>query len=358
MKLNFRGSLLLLSLITGLAAGCGKKDDDKKSKVSAQMRSTGIKSLALNLNSPKTMANIESYKVPVSRINLVSGLSGSGYGQASPNFYACPFATDAECAVDLTNASALQNLLKGGGESEVTFSDTRTYEGVAIEFCHEHASMNADGYFTIWVKGSVEIGATTYYTNAQNGLSTTGPSEEVAIKSSYGGCGATTSLLQPITVAPGDNVGIILYGDPTGVVYGSADAATNNSSCLTGAGVALCSEFVSVFGTVDTADPKVERYEMSFDKYGKGLMTFLFNSSDAVFGAAVRPIYGASGPAGDAAPTYYFVGIETSADGSMTLKQFKNQNEQEDAIAGFKRQAHTGTMKFPDGSYSYSATPL
>ena len=364
--------ILIFSIV---AIGCGK-EEKSSGKVGAKVRSTGddlsllLTSKAfegvpgLNLQSgniENSDVTLDYYKVPVSRVNLVTGLSGSGYGTASPNLYSCAAATDAECLVNLADKSAVDNLLKTAGKAEVVKAEAEgadkteipdaTYNGTAIEFCHE------SGSFSAVIKASVTIGATTYFTNAASGVSTSGPSEEIKVPVTNIGCGMTTPLFEPLTISPESEVNVVLYTDPAGAVTGKS-YKPSNIGCA-GTTNTICTDAVGVFSTVDDAAPKIERYSLDLGEgKAKGLLTLILNSTNQVFGVSTRSIYENSTAETILGPQS-FTQVVNNADGSIDLKIWDNSNLA-DFIVGFKRSNHSGSFKYNSASaaVAYTATKL
>jgi|GEM_PF-1282075 len=304
-------SLLTATVLALTVTGCGKKKDDEgTATVGAKMRTTGTTSgLALGalMKSADTPAikellvagsltansqfNLESFKVPIFRVNLVTGLSGTGYSGTSPNFYTCPGSTAADCYVDLASATTVDNLLKTGGDGSVSVDDDKTYEGAALEFCGD----NAGGTFNMLVKGSAELGGVTYYTNAASALSTTGPSEEVAISAACGG--QTTYLQTPVVLGPDKTVSLVLYVEPAGAVLLADNKNLVNSNCSGTDSLAICASRPSVMVTVSDAAPTVERYVLEVQgadgstPWADMLLTLIFASDGSPVGATAQQIY-------------------------------------------------------------------
>ena len=293
-------AILKIIFLVIISVGCSKFG--RKAKIGSKLRSTG-NGLALvdieqvlqpgfvlqgNTMTANSSFNLETYKVPVSRINLVTGLKGTAYSSASPDIYQCAGASDGECLVDLTQAITVDDVLRGNpGEEEVEVSqESQTYEGIAVEFCHSSRE------FSAIIKGSVTLGSTTYYTHAVDGLSTAAPAQEISIKISGGGCGVTTTLLEPVTVEPDSEIKVVLYADPTGAVFATDQKVLANSNCLGSDSLAVCAGYVAVFGTVDNATPTVERYQLETDGgYSDVITTIVLTSSDVPFGAYMRDLY-------------------------------------------------------------------
>jgi hypothetical protein len=371
--------LLACTIVCGLAvAGVACKKDDDKAKVGAKVRSTGssLGLHALQLLKEKrptafpvadqtfranVMVNLDYYKVPISRINLVTELSGTAYNQASSDIYTCTGANNEECLVDIAEKTNVDNLLKVAGKEEYEDDEAsgadqveveeQTYDGVAVEFCHNSTS------YEIYLKGTVELDGVTYYTDAKNGLKTKSPAEEVVLDATNTGCGVTTKLIQPVKTTKDSSINIVLYTDPVGSVYATDDIDFHSANgCLGKDNTGICAEPVAIFGTVDDSAPKVERYSLSFaDGYNDIMATILFNSDDVPFGAQLRNLYTDEVTARAANSSASVMAIATHSDGSFDLKRYDG----EDFIAKFKRKAHTGTIKnITDAPMEYEATPL
>lgn len=347
-----------------LMVGCEEKE--KKANVGGKLRSTGANKLSLaqvpslwqgrqaELQSFNAMqANstfvLEAYKIPVSRINLVQGLTGSGYSSASPNIYGCPHSTDAECLVDLTSAITVDDLLAGNpGTEEWKIDEEQTYEGVAVEFCHETSS------FSAVIKGSVQLGATTYYTNATTGLSATAPSEEVSVEVQGTGCGFTTPLDAELTIGEDDSVSVILYADPNGAVMGTDGKTYANAGCVGEEDLAVCSGAVAVFGTVSDTTPVIERYILAVEDSSDVLLTIAFDGSDRPFGAYMRDLYTNTSEAKTMHSAANFSSVTSNADGTLTFPYSGIS-----VIENFTRGSHSGSiLSLVDSTVAYTATKL
>lgn len=305
--MRFIGKGMLFLTVVAAVNGCGTKESDKSGSVSAKFRSTGLKSVALTSEEPqistlKTMATmtaniveLEYYKVPVRRINLVAGFDGSKYSSASPNIYSCDSSkSDDECLVDLSKSILVDNLLASSSTSELSVSGDATYDGAAIEFCKDdHTSSDT---YKIRVKGSVVINGTLYYTSASQGLSSTlTAAEEAQLPVTC--AGKSTPFLSSVTVGPDKSVSLVIYADPNGNVFGTNSSTLANSNCIGSGTYALCGSLPSIFLSSDTATPTIERYALtvtttkSGSAYRNLMLKLLINSSDAPIGATLQEHY-------------------------------------------------------------------
>ncbi|WP_141735055.1 hypothetical protein [Oligoflexus tunisiensis] len=325
--------LLTAAVITSSACDSEK---DKKANVGTKLRSTGIAAELQALRGPSAQLlagtaisnsnlTITSLKVPIARVNLVSGLSGTGYSNASPDFYTCPGATTADCMVDLMTTD-LDNLLASAGSGSVTVEADVEYQGTAVEFCKGGEGGTGGQTYQTLVTASADLNGTIYYTNATTGLSETGPAEEIAIESECHG--STVPLKTPVVLGPDKDVNIVLYADPNGMLN-----VTNNKLLLNAAGcagvdtLAICSNFLNIFSTVDDAKPTIERYFLDVtstdndgNNYSDMLMTVLFNTDDEPVGASVNQL-NTNVPQSKLmhAPQFAFNQVTANADGTINF---------------------------------------
>jgi hypothetical protein len=339
-----------------LAVGCGS-EDKKKVKVTTQLRSAGTTSFSLgsnldagSLTAATTAAflgnssvTVESFELPIGRINLTAGDNGSGYAEASPNFYACSGSTNEECMVDIVNTKIDDLLKANSGEQEIIFESSKTYTGTAIEIC-------ADGKggpgttFTAKLKASGVLGADTYYTNATTGVSTTGPAEAISITMSCGGL--NTDLVAPVTVTPESTVSLVFWADPAGSVLLTNNGLLVNSNCFkkTATDITFCAEKPAVFGTAVAGAATAERYQMNVTSdtaYGDIIATVISDSAGTPFGASLKQIYTNTADEKKTmhAPLFTLGGV-TLADGKYDLMADATTSEK--IIAGLPKTG-TGT---------------
>lgn len=294
-----------------LCGACEKKEKEE-AKVSTQLRSASVGTLAIETESSLSFTSdllalpignsavtVESFEIPIGRINLVGGDSGSGYTMTSPNFYTCPGTTNADCMVDVANTS-LDDLLKGNSAGQVAFNveGERTYTGTAIEVCAE--GVGGEGTtFKARLKASGKLGSITYYTNATTGVSSSGPAEAVEITMSCGGL--QTDLPASITVTPGSAIDLVFWADPTGGIFLTNNGALANATCYdkTPDVVSFCASMPAVFGTTVAGAVTAERYQLNVktlptvggDFYGDVLVTVVTNAAGTPIGAATKQLY-------------------------------------------------------------------
>lgn len=333
--------------------GCGKKDSDSSGGLSIKLRSTGIQSVALSLKEsfvPYAMldtmlANVlelEYYKVPIRRINLVSGFDGSKYSSASPNFYACDSSkSDDDCLVDLSKSMLVDNLLSSANNTNATVTSDTSYDGAAIEFCKDGSS-SSDTY-KIRIKGSVVLNGTSYYTSATQGLSsslTAAEEVQISVKCS----GKSSPFLSPVTLGPSKSVSLVLYADPNGNAFATSSSTLANSNC-TGTGTySVCAALPSIFLAADATVASVERYALTVTSTKSGgayrnlLLKLPINSEGSPIGATLQEHY--RGDAAEKSLQTALVDLNQVAkntDGTYNLTYFSQA-----VIQNFKRGTDTG----------------
>lgn len=340
-------------------SGCGKKKTTKSAAVSAKVRSTGLSTLKLagtdlDLTTTTTLGSgmlanvvtLEYYKVPIRRINLIGGGNhgAAGYTTASENFYTCDAAkTDAECSIDLSQGITVDNLLAGAGASALTVEGDVTYDGAAVEFCPDGTGTTGRTY-KVKIKGSVLMGSTTYYTSATSGLSsslTAAEEAEITVPCS----GASTYFADTVTLGPDKPVSMVIYADPNGNVFGTTYKTLANSNCLGEETLALCAGVPSIFLTVDSATPTVERYKLtvttktsSSAAYRNLMLKMLFNTSDVAIGGTIQEYYLNDTADKSLHSAFFNLGTATkNADSTFTFSFSGNS-----IIEKFKRGTDTG----------------
>ncbi len=411
---NKKNSLLQIGIVSSTfltIASCGHKKSAATTEASAPSVSVSLQRIAaanktglslvrnfgaspflaiqppINLMDTEIVTNnvtISSLKFPISRISIsdqsrVSNSTASG--NHSFDVYECSGATPDNCLVDLTG-DALTNLLKNATPlkaSEGTFSSIR------IDACN---SSNQSPTLKLTATAELKTNptdttTTTYYTNAVNGLSATGPAEEVTIPTFCGGAsffllkdlvigsgkfttaipstsasaGASTSPTPAATPTPApiltDTIPLQLYFDIANVA--TASGGTSNS----GAGKPsngcfgvdsqhpyICLNFPDVVATVDTTVPTVKRFlvqDTGTSPIFQPMIFGLYFGSDTTvpFGMYSRPYYdGGNRPTTETLIGAAFSPFSKNADETINITTITNWM----TIEGFKLATHTGNV--------------
>jgi hypothetical protein len=321
-------ALALLAITTSI--GCGSEEEGKKIKVKTALRSTGTSGLSLIGNGTglintadaflaNSVVTVDSFKLPIGRINLTAGDNGSGYTEASPNFYACKSIVNSECLVDVVNTSIKDLLAQAAAEraaeaaaeaaaGEVKSSEpvemeappeTKTYTGTSIEICADGRDPS-EKTFKAKLKASGMIGTTTYYTNAKTGVSTSGPAEETEITMDC--MGRNSDLITPIEMSPDADLELTFWAEPAGTILITNNGPLVNAKCTssTPGEVAFCATLPPFFGTTVPGDAKAEKFQLDVTTtpstntsgiYADMLATAVFNAEGDAIGGTLKQIY-------------------------------------------------------------------
>ncbi len=361
-------------VLVGVSWACGKKEEKKTANVATSLKSTGIKSLGLsrlNLADGGTFTvrsnssvTVESFQIPIGRINLTAGDNGSGYSEASPNLYGCPGTTNEECMVDIVKTDINDLLKSNAGSQSIEIEDTKSYTGTAVEICAEGQGGPGTS-FKAKLKASGTLGGVTYYTNATSGASTTGPAEFVEITLACGGI--NTDLLTPVTLGPDQDVSVTFWAEPTGGI-----ALTNSllnmdptsgvisvSGCTntTSAQVGFCAGKPSIFGTATAGSPTISRYLMevaslddgSTGSYAPILATILYDGTGASFGANLKQVYDDTPDQNKLLHASKFdLGGVTESSGFLAFKYMKDASTESTILSNLPKDGSGSSVRITD----------
>jgi hypothetical protein len=388
---------MISALAIASIIGCGEEEGGKKIKVKTALRSTGTSGLSLmgsgtglTTTADTFLANsvvtVHSFKLPIGRINLTAGDNGSGYSEASPNFYGCKGTTNAECMVDVVNTSIKDLLAQAAAEraaetaaaAETATSEpvemeappeAKTYTGTAIEICAEGQG-GPGKTFTAKLKASGIIGTTTYYTNATTGVSTTGPAEETDITMDCMGRGS--DLITPITMSPDADLELTFWAEPAGTILITNNGPLVNSKCTssTQGEVAFCASLPPFFGTTVPGDASAEKFQLNVTTtpstnasgtYADMLATAVFDAKGGAMGGTLKQIY--TNTAGEEklmhASMFEFGNLTATAD-KLSFKY--GYPTQTDLITDMPRKAAGTGLTMPADllaeKVSFNSTPL
>ena len=350
MRCLFQISCAVTILLT--FQSCGKKDSSKGS-IAVKLRSTGLQSVALNLNdslprftlvntSTANVLELEYYKVPVRKISLVSGFDGTKATSASSGFYSCDSSkSDDDCLVDLSKSMLVDNLLSTASSTDNTISSDASYDGASIDFCKD-GTTTSDTY-KIRLKGSVVMGGTLYYTSALQGLSSSlTAAEEVQIPVP---CAAKLApFLSAMSLSSDKAASLTIYADPNGNVFGTTSPSAATANCLGSSSLGVCAALPSIFLSSDSATPTVERYALTVttmkgsNAYRNLLMKLLFGSDGSAIGATLQEHYrNDTAESALVTPLFNLSQIVKNSDSTYNLTYFS-----QDVIKSFKRGADSG----------------
>lgn len=349
---------------------------------------------------------ISSLKFPIGRISISDGARNStASGSHTFDAYVCSGSSPDDCMVELTG-DALQNLLKTADPLE---AKTGTYTEIIISPCTQTGqspNLKIKATASLKLDGTT---ATTLYSNATSGLSTTGEAEEVTIPSPLGCGGAVYFLTKDLVIGDGQfetqdptpattstdttatptptptpvltsSIPLQLYFDLANVATASggtsnqgADAPSNGCFGADAQHPYICLNFPDVVATVDTATPTVKRFlieDTGTQNIFQPMIFGLYFGSDTTipFGMYSRPFYdGGNRPTTETLIGSMFMPFTKNEDGTLNITTYSNWL----TLKNFKLETHTGSMTLDkkddtsanpssklNGTENYSATAL
>lgn len=195
------------------------------------------------------------------------------------------------CLIDMADNNALAALF-----SHKIDIHPGTYDTVSVSSCLAGASS-----YVSYVKGSVELNGTTYYTAGGTQVLTTNAAQQGYVRIEYAGCASGVPLPAPVTVADGDEVSINAFFTLKNIAWaqlmgnGPGGCALNAENTLK-----VCTSYpvpVTYVGatspTLNTLYVTEDQLDTSAAKAG-GQMLLLLDQANHVFGGFSRRLYSAS----------------------------------------------------------------
>jgi hypothetical protein len=164
-----------------------------------------------------------------------------------------------DCLVDMANEQALANLFSEGADIP-----PGTYDRIVVGTCASNSA------FTAWLKGSVEIDSTTYYTTPGSSSSvplSDDPADLDYVSINYSGCGNTIMLPQPLTIEAGDSITVSAFFTLEDLSWVLDDYSTGLGGCSEAPAGELnvCSGLPVLVGYIGDAAPTLESYLITED---------------------------------------------------------------------------------------------
>ncbi|MET0414111.1 MAG: hypothetical protein ABW217_22565 [Polyangiaceae bacterium] len=164
-----------------------------------------------------------------------------------------------DCLVDMANEQALANLFSEGADIP-----PGTYDRIVVGTCESNSA------FTAWVKGSVQVGATTYYTTPGSSTTvplSTDPADLDYVNINYSGCGNTIMLPQPLTIEEGDSITVSAFFTLEDLSWVLDNYSTGLGGCsdAPASGFNVCSGLPVLVGYIGDAAPTLESYLITED---------------------------------------------------------------------------------------------
>jgi hypothetical protein len=317
-----------------------------------------------------TDLQIESLKMPITEIYLFNTVTPQSHHAP---VYTC---TDGDCLIELASSSFETDLLQS---SSVTVP-VGVYDAIQFSYCRAGQTDHV-----VYLKASVNMGGTVYYTRKDGSLATEAPAEPAAITLS--GCGTESKMPYPVVVTDNgvvqmppegeDGVAeepVIPVGDASLRLYFTTEdiawaamGATHSLwfpgwCALTLAEADAGTPYVCVGYPVVAAFlgretiPDVERYSTNI-----ATSLTLFTDDDAVYGGYLRRFLrsAADVEVEHLSATGAIFGVSSNGDGSLNLHGHIADSGPEWAFPAFRRESHSGVYRNHDQiDRAYTATRL
>jgi hypothetical protein len=228
-----------------------------------------------------------------------------GPGNGGADLYTCPHSGETDlddagapvmpedaCLVDMADNNALASLF-----AHTIDIHPGTYDTVLVSLC---AANGATGYSS-YVKGSVELNGTTYYTASGTQVLTTNAAQQGYVRVEYAGCASGVPLPEPVTVADGDEVNINAFFTLKNIAWAQL-SGNGPGGCTLNAENTLkvCTSYPIPVTYVGATSPKLETLYVTEDQLdltaakAGGQMLLLLDQANHVFGGFSRRLYSAS----------------------------------------------------------------
>jgi hypothetical protein len=367
-------SFSIFSFFTILVAGCGSDSNTSTTStanlslqmklVAAPTRGLGssLKTDLLRDKDARTGAGASfksftpvSYKFPIVSIEAI----GTNVNQ---KVYDCTAGVSADCLVDLADATAVKALLANKTKEVSMSSATGTITKLSLSQCGTSESSNIS-----YVKGTMSIGGTTYYTtsNATTPLSTNSADYGYTAMSSPT-CTTTWTLPAEVELTADKDFHVDLFVSLTDIAYAGLANPPSPGGCTNTTGQCICMNLTAPFPYVGEAEPTLEAYSVldtSNDTYGRLLL--LVDSTSTVLGGYARKLYDGDKLGSSNFESGGMKDVTLNADSTYTINMFGSTGTEVFAgYSAFQRATHSGTRKSSTGtagSYAeqaYTATKL
>jgi hypothetical protein len=196
------------------------------------------------------------------------------------------------CLVDMADNAALAALFDHAIDVK-----PGTYDQVLVSLC---VGTTATGYAS-FVKGSVELNGTTYYTASGTQVLTTHASHQGYVRVEYAGCASGMPLPAPVTVEDGDEIQINAFFTLQNIAWAQL-SGNGPGGCTRNAANTLqvCTSYPIPVAYIGTTSPALSilyvtenQSDLSAAQAG-GQMLLLRDPAGDVFGGFSRRLYSAS----------------------------------------------------------------
>lgn len=328
-------------------------------------------------------------RLSVMQITLSSS-DDAGQLRSQQVLYTCPFPTEAECLVDVTDQSALDAIALQAGNAKV---QPGTYESMSLSLCAPGKSGGtpAPGF----VRGvfTVTSESTTYATQA-DASNVTGLKEvlagddagaEFAAIGNWGCSQKTVTLPQPVVVVAGTVTPVTVVMDAKLIAFSTPNVSPGMGGCrgvTNGQARGICVSYPSIFPLASDTTPDLERFLVAHHRTDSALVDDAKANAYVVVArvadggvpltAFVRPYYSeTSAPPTQGMPAASVFGgpgyfgetlvpsFHVNPDGSVAFVTGGSLDPSAAIFGAFQTRDHVGVVDTREGtSWQYHAMPI
>jgi hypothetical protein len=198
-----------------------------------------------------------------------------------------------DCLIDMADNAALAALF-----SSPIDIDPGTYDTIHVDQCRA-----GDQGYSSFVKGSVKLKGTTYYTTSGgDDVLTTTRADSRHVRVDYQGCGAEIPLPRPVTLAAGDHLNVSAFFSLRNIAWATIDENSSLGGCAFNASRSqnVCTGYPIPVASIGATTPVVETYYITEDqtdldavKAGGQMLILRDGVAGEPFGGISRRLYSA-----------------------------------------------------------------
>jgi len=281
----------------------------------------------------------DSILTPIREVRLTNANSS-----ADTAIYECAADNETDCLVDVTDNTALQDLV-----STVEI-DTGDYNQIRVGNCKD------EGGYSAKVRGTVVLGGTTYYTaSGSNPLSTNiGDLDYVTV--SFTGCSSEYNLPHTVSVTSETALRIMMFLAVENIAWARLGSATIPSGCKENAGQtqSVCMAYPDVVAYVGETTPTLEVYHVcegggcAANTSGAQVL-LLFDNNNNILGGFTRRLFSQTSVAASFAFDTPLKSSADNGDSTYTIENFGSTAVGPGYVKfdDFRRSNHQSTYTSP-----------
>jgi hypothetical protein len=196
------------------------------------------------------------------------------------------------CLVDMADPAALSALFQGGADVAVG-----TYHKIRIHHCGGEGQPSG---YTTYVRGTIELSGTTYYTTSGGqAVLTTNALDARAVPLEHSGCASEIALPEPVTVTEGGSLHLSAFFSLRNITWATLTGNGPPGGCSFSADHAqsVCTAYPIPIAYVGETSPVLDTYYITEDltdltasKAG-GQILLLKDAMGRAFGGFARRLY-------------------------------------------------------------------